>query len=72
MSGTTDLSEKMLARANTDGLPATHPLWVLAREFEIVAAGFFADPQTCTAPKFFKAWIQARKAWCAYSGEALI
>lgn len=72
MSDATDLSAKMLARADADGLPATHPLWVLAREFEIAAAGFFAGSQTCTAPKFFKAWIQARKAWCAYSGEALI
>ena len=72
MAEQTDLSVKMIARADADGLPADHELRVLAGQFDAATDGFYATPQTVTVQGFMGAWARARKAWCAYSGEALV
>lgn len=61
------LPERMVARANADGLPADHEIRVLAADLETIAS----DPTTST-PKLLGTWARTRKAWCAYSGESLI
>lgn len=62
----TDLGEKIIARADRDGLPVDHPLRVVAENFnEAVASG--AEPR-----KLIGAWARARRLWCEYSGEPLI
>jgi hypothetical protein len=68
----TALANKMIARADVDGLPGDHEIRVLAQEFDEVAIGFYSDPQTCSVAKFMKHWTRARKAWCGISGEPLI
>ena len=68
----TDLSEKMLARAEADKLPAAHPLRVNAAEFDTATKGFFAEPQIVPVAAFMGAWARARKAWCQYTGEPLL
>lgn len=61
-----ELGEKIIARADKDGLPAEHPLRVAAGAFnEAVASG--AEPR-----KLLGAWARARRLWCEYSGEPLI
>jgi hypothetical protein len=68
----TDLSEKMHARANADGLPAAHELRTRAVIFDAAAQGYYADPQTVPVQAFMSAWAKARRAWCLYSGEPMI
>lgn len=67
-----DLSDRMLARANKDKLPADHPLRMLAAQFNVAADGFYGDPQTVTIKQFMGYWARARRAWSDYSGEPLI
>jgi hypothetical protein len=68
----TELANKMIARADADGLPDEHEIRVLAAEFDEVSIGWYSEPQTCSVAKFMKHWARARSAWCKYSGEALI
>ncbi|MEN6549435.1 MAG: hypothetical protein ABFE07_25600 [Armatimonadia bacterium] len=72
MTVQTDLSAKMLARADADGLPSDHELRRLATQFDEATAGFYAEPQTVPVQKFMGTWARTRRAWCAYSGESLV
>jgi hypothetical protein len=68
----TDLSKKMIARADRDGLTGSHDLRIKAHAFNEAYAGIFSDPPTCTTPKFMGCWARARVAWCNYTGEPLL
>jgi len=68
----TDIAKKMRARADADELPDDHPLRVAADAFDAAMPGFHGEPQITTVQQFMGAWARARKAWCDYSGEALI
>jgi len=68
----TDLSDKMRARADADGLPADHPLRTEADAFDAATDGFFGTPQTVLVPKYMGTWARARRVWCEYSGEQLV
>ncbi len=65
------LVRRMRERADEDGLETDHELRLLAAEFEEVSAGFFQEPQAVAVQRYTKAWLQARMAWCRYSGESL-
>lgn len=68
----TDLAEKMTARANTDHLPEDHDLRIRATAFEHAAEGYFSNPQAVDVRKFMGCWARARRAWCDYTGEPLV
>lgn len=68
----TDLAEKMVARADADGLPPEHELRIKAAAFDTATAGFYGAEQTVSVAQFMGCWARARKTWCAYSGEPLI
>jgi len=68
----TDLADKMRARADADGLPEDHELRTKAQAFDEAVGGYYATEQTKTVQQFMGAWARARKAWCAYTGEALV
>ena len=68
----TELSQKMIARADADGLPADHELRRLASEFDEATAGYWGEERTVTPKHFMGCWARARKAWSAYSGERLV
>ena len=68
----TSLAIKMLARADADGLAAEHDLRMRAAAFDEAAKGFYGDPQTCDVKRFMGHWARARRAWCDYTGEALL
>jgi hypothetical protein len=68
----TDLSKKMLARAEADGLPTDHDMRTRAEEFNEATHGFYGDPQTCDIKKFMGCWSRARRTWCDYTGEVLV
>lgn len=68
----TDLSERMIAKANAENLPADHPLRVLAAKFNEAAEGFYGTPQTKDVKQFLGAYARARRAWCDATGEALV
>ena len=68
----TSLSEKMLARANIDGLPADHEMRTRATEFNEATKGFYCEPQICDVKKFMGCWSRARRTWCDYTGESLV
>jgi hypothetical protein len=72
MSEKTDLSLRMVARADTDNLPADHALRTLACDFTAAAKGFYSEPQTVNVAQFMRAWTRARRAWCLYTGEPLL
>lgn len=72
MTTPTDLSIKMRARADADGLPATHKLREHADKFDAANAGYWATPQTVNTMQFMGAWSRARRCWCDYSGERLV
>lgn len=72
MNDRTDLAHRMTARADADRLPADHELRTLARTLEETVHGFYSEPQTHALPQTLGAWARARKAWCAYTGEALV
>jgi hypothetical protein len=65
------LWEKMRALAEVrNDLPAD---WLeKAQALEYAAKGFFAEPQTVTAPKFLGCFARARRMWCNATGESLI
>ena len=67
-----DLGAVMRARADKDNLPADHLLRTLADRFDLDLNGYMAKERICTPGQFLASWAKARKAWCAYSGEALI
>lgn len=67
-----DLPGEMIKRATLDGLPDDHELFSLAFKLEAAINGFFAEPQTHSVAQFVGSWARARKAWCNYTGEALI
>lgn len=60
------LYEKMIARADLDDLPLDHPLRQRAYSLQ-KAVEEYKD-----APQIIGAWARARRAWCEYTGEALI
>ena len=68
----TDLSNKMLERAERDNLPADHELRIAAHAFATACAGFYGDPQTCPIKTFMGTWARTRKLWCKYSCESLV
>lgn len=68
----TALGDKMIARADEDGLPADHDMRVKAKAFDDAAAGFYATPQTVEIRPFMGHYARARRAWCDYSGEPLV
>jgi len=67
-----NLPERMIARADKDGLPPDHELRILAASFAAAVKGYFAEPQTCHVKAFFSRWARARSAWCRYTGEELL
>lgn len=67
-----NLTVAMLARADIDGLPDEHDLRIKANEFNDAAKGFFGEPQICDMKRFLGCWARARRAWCDYTGEALV
>jgi hypothetical protein len=69
---TTELGDKMRARADLDGLPADHEMRLLAGEFDKAAYGYAGEPQTYSVKQFMGHWARARKCWCNYTGEPLI
>jgi len=72
MSELTDLSIKMRSRADTNNLPAEHPLRLHADKFDKAAAGYYSSEPTVTVKSFMGAWARARRAWSDYTGEDLI
>ncbi len=68
----TELSEKMIARADLDSLPGDHEMRTLALEFDNTCQGYFATPQTVSVSQFLGSWARARRVWCNYTGEDLI
>lgn len=70
--GNTKLAEEMIAKADADGLPDDHQLRTKALDFNEAIQGYFSDPQTCDIRKFIGCWARARRAWCDYTGEALV
>ena len=71
-SQTTELGDKMRARADLDGLPDDHEMRQLADAFDKAAYGYAGEPQTVTVRQFMGHWARARKCWCNYTGEPLI
>lgn len=71
-SQTTELGDKMRARADLDGLPADHEMRQLADAFDKASYGYAGEPQTVTVKQFMGHWARARKCWCDYTGEPLI
>ena len=71
-SQTTELGNKMRARADLDGLPSDHGMRQLADAFDKAAYRYAVEPQTVTARQFIGHWARARKCWCNYTGEPLI
>lgn len=72
MSEHTELSSRMIDRADLDDLPSDHDLRTKAAQLDIATAGFFAEAQTCSVKKFMGCWARARRAWSDYTGEPLI
>lgn len=72
MKQNTELSKKMIIRADLDGLPQGHVLRESARTFDAAASDYYAEPPDCDVKKFIGAWARARRVWSEYSGEALI
>lgn len=68
----TDLSKKMIARADADGLSSDHPMRTKAEAFDKAADGFYASPQTVDVKTFMGHWARARRVWCDYSGDELV
>lgn len=68
----TNLAQRMIDRANKDGLSHDHELRVKAIDFEEAAQGFFAEEQTVSIKKFMACFARAKMAWCDYSGDTLI
>ena len=68
----TALSLRIRQRADHDGLPADHPLRLLAIAFNDATKGFYGSPQTVPVATFVARWARLRRAWCDYSGEALV
>ena len=67
----TELSGRMRTLADT-GHARADELREKAEAFDIAANGFYADPQTITAPKFLGAFARARRLWCDCTGEPLV
>jgi hypothetical protein len=72
MRSSTALSDRMRARADADQLPAAHDLRTMAQAFDDARKGYMADPPTVQVGQFVGAWTRARRAWCEYTGEALV
>lgn len=70
MNLSTPLARQMIARANSDDLPADHAMRRNALEFEEVTLKY-AEGNT-TPQKMVSAWARARRCWCNYTGEPLI
>ncbi len=68
----TNLSEKMMAKADDDNLPDDHGLRISALAFNEATEGFYGNPQTVDIKKFMGSWARARRIWCDYTGESLI
>lgn len=71
MSKSTDLTEKMIALADS-GHDRAQELRECAQTFDEAAKGFFSEPQTVSVGKFMKAWAQARVVYCECTGEPLV
>ena len=67
MQVTSPLAEKMVRRADKDGLPEGHELRVKAKELDAAITNPNFD-----ARKMLGCWARARKAWTTYTGEPLI
>ena len=72
MTQPTELGTQMVAGADADKLPEDHELRERAHQFDVAAAGFFAEEQTVTVRQFAGAWAPARRAWSNYTGEPLL
>ncbi|MGZ8953105.1 MAG: hypothetical protein ACXW0Q_00305 [Methylovulum sp.] len=68
----TDLSDKMIAKADVDKLPSDHDLRTSALAFNEATEGFYGNPQTVDIKKFMGSWARARRTWCDYTGESLM
>ena len=66
------LQQRMLERADADGLPASHPLRVLSQSLEEATIGYFSEPPTHTVAQFVGSWARAHTAWCQYTGETWV
>lgn len=72
MSEPPTLAQRMVARADADGLLPNHDLRDLAEKLEEATTGFFGATQTHTVKQFMGCYARARVAWCNYSGEPLV
>lgn len=64
-----DLPSRMIARADLDGLPATHPMRIRAAELD---ARLDCEAPGWTAQNMIGAWARARHVWSNYTGEAIL
>ncbi len=72
MSEHTELSSRMIARADLDNLPANHELRTKAARLDIATAKYYAEAQECSVQEFMGCWARARRAWSDYTGEPLL
>jgi len=63
----TNLSERILTRADKDGLAVDHPLRKQALLFSEVVGS-----KESSAKKILGTWARTRRMWSEYSGEPLI
>ena len=68
----TNLSIRMLKRADEDNLPEDHEMITAAKAFGEAIKGFYAEAQTCDVKTFIGRWARARRVWCDYTGDSLI
>ena len=67
-----NLGKLMRARADMDKLPADHLLRTLADRFDLDLCRYMGQSEKCTAGQCLSSWAKAQRAWCVYSGEAMI
>lgn len=73
MSAKPDLDEKMIQRADRDGLAPDHVLRVRAKELQDIENEFLsASHDEGKAKRMLGAWARARRAWSEYTGEPLL
>lgn len=66
------LADRMRARADADGLPASHDVRTTADKMERAAEVAGREGGVDNVRAMLSAWVRARKAWNAYTGEPII
>lgn len=60
------LVDKMMARADADGLPPDHEIRLSAQKLDEALTADF------NVARVVGSWARARKIWCEYTGEPLV